>query len=90
MIKFFDARFIVVQKSITGFTYFLAEEIRRSEGIQPLEVPVLWPNTRPMFEFTIGFSGFETSSVRLGIADEVDGPFFTGWHQYISQLNHLL
>ena len=56
----------------------MAEEIRRSEGIQLLEVRELLPNTRPRFEVPEGLSGFETSSLEdLGMADEVDGPLFT-------------
>ncbi|CAJ1973884.1 unnamed protein product [Sphenostylis stenocarpa] len=44
-------------------------EIRRSEGIQPLETRELLPNTRPRFE--VGFSGFETFPVEdLGKAEE--------------------
>jgi len=56
----------------------LAEEIRRSEGIQLLETRELLPNTRPTFEVPVDFSGFETFLVEdLGKAEEVDGILFT-------------
>lgn len=56
----------------------MAEEIRRSEGIQLLETRALLPNTRPRFEVPVGLSGFETFSVEdLGMAEEVDGLLFT-------------
>ena len=59
-------------------TYYLAEEIRRKEGIQLLEIWELFPNTRPRFEVPVGLSGLETfSAVDLGKADEVDGSLFT-------------
>ena len=54
---------------------YLAEEIRRSEGIQLLEAPELFPNTRLRLEVPIGFSPFEAFSLGdLAMADELDGP----------------
>lgn len=56
----------------------MAEEIRRSEGIQLLETRALLPNTRPRFEVPAGLSGFEAFTVEdLGVAEEVDGLLFT-------------
>lgn len=76
---------------ISGFsTYYLAEEIRRSEGIQLLETRELLPNTRPRFEVPKGLSGFGIFSVGdLGMTEEVDGPLFT-FCKKISQSNELL
>lgn len=57
---------------------YLAEEIRRSEGIQLLETRELLPNTRPRFEVPVDFSGFETFPVEdLGKAEELGGILFT-------------